>query len=509
MVDPLKAPAMHPGSAGAPGPYTLRVVGQRPSSDVACRVRDALEAERARTLAAFPMPEFESWPGRSAAAAPSQMATSSESSSRARMPAPAPVRSVYVHAPFCSRRCAYCDFAVHVRRVGDLGGWERAIEGELRAIAYEGRFPLAAELDTLYVGGGTPSLLGAGAMTALAEALGPERLRSPTLEWTAEANPESFTADLAAEWRRAGVNRVSLGVQSFHGPTLAWLGRMHGPEGAREAVATARTAGLTNLSLDLMFGLPQGGAEERDWERDLDRLLELAPPHVSLYGLSVEPTTPLARTLARGRVRPASEERYRDEYLHSVERLTSAGYLHYEVSSFCLPGRHSCHNRVYWEGGSYLGLGNAAHSFSDPLRRWNVRDWEDYAPRASRGELAVAGEEEVGGDARRLERVWLGLRTDRGLPWDSVVAAASRLVERWLRRGWARREGGAGAGGRTDPDHGGGRLRLTAEGWLLLDRLTVELDLALARAPNDAPPLDGPGDAGACESLTTARQPRD
>ena len=272
---------------------------------------------------------------------PAHLTVSSGVSDVAQASAPAPVRSVYVHAPFCSRRCPYCDFAVQVRRVGDLTGWERALAGELRAVAAEARFPLAAELHTLYVGGGTPSLLGPRAMAALAGVLGPERLRSPTLEWTAEANPESFTAELAAEWRRAGVNRVSLGVQSFHGPTLAWMGRMHGSEGAREAVATARAAGFANLSLDLIFALPEGGAEERSWDWDLDRLLELAPPHVSLYGLTVESATPLARSLARGRVRPASEERYRDEYLRAVERLTGAGYLHYEVSNFCLPGRDS------------------------------------------------------------------------------------------------------------------------------------------------------------------------
>ena len=426
-------------------------------------------------------------------------------------PAPDPVRarSVYVHAPFCLRRCPYCDFAVQVRGVGDLAGWERALAGELRAVVEEGRFPLATELDTLYVGGGTPSLLGERAMAALARVLGPERLRSRWLEWTAEANPESFTAELATEWRRAGVNRVSLGVQSFHGPTLAWMGRIHGSEGAREAVATARAAGLANLSLDLMFGLPEAGSEDRDWDRDLDRLLELEPAHVSLYGLAVEPGTPLAKSVARRRVRPASDERYRDEYLHSVERLTRAGYLHYEVSSFCLPGRHSRHSRVYWEGGAYLGLGNAAHSYCHPLRRWNVRDWGSYASRACNGELAVAGEEDVRGDPRRLEQVWLGLRTDRGVPWATVVPIAAKLVERWLRRGWARREGGAGEERRVGLDHDDDRLRLTAEGWLLLDRLAVELDEALAQAPNHATPIGRLGGARPCESLTTAREPRD
>src|SRR5690606_7604558 len=135
-----------------------------------------------------------------------------------------------------------------------------------------------------------------------------------------------------------------------------------------------------------------------------------------------------ARAVAEGRVRPAGEERYREEYLRAVERLTRAGYEHYEVSNFALPGHASRHNRVYWEGGAYLGLGNGAHSFSDPLRRWNLRGWEDYARVASEGRLPVADAEEVEGEARRLERVWLGLRTDRGLPWAELTAAALDLV---------------------------------------------------------------------------------
>jgi oxygen-independent coproporphyrinogen-3 oxidase len=196
---------------------------------------------------------------------------------------------------------------------------------------------------------------------------------------------------------------------------------------------------------------------------------------VSLYGLTVETGTPLARSVEEGRVRVAGEERYRDEYLRAVERLTAAGYIHYEVSNFALPGHDSRHNRVYWEGGAYLGLGNGAHSFTDPLRRWNVRSWEDYSGCASAGALAVAGEEEVTAEGRRLERLWLGLRTDRGIPWRGMGASALLLVERWIRSGWGWRE--------RDPD--GDRLRLTAEGWLVLDRLAVELDAVL-----DVPPRD-------------------
>ena len=394
-----------------------------------------------------------------------------------------PVRSVYVHAPFCARRCPYCDFAVEVRRVGDLDGWTAALAGELGALEREGRFPLAAELETLYVGGGTPSLLGPRAMAALAAVLGPERLCARTLdrgldrglEWTAEANPESVTPELVRAWRAAGVTRLSLGVQSFHEPTLAWMGRLHGASGALAAVATARTQGLEELSIDLIFALPEtsrarADATGRSWDADLDEALALAPPHISLYGLTVEGGTPLARSVAEGRVQLASEERYREEYLRAAERLTAAGYLHYEVSNFALPGHESRHNRGYWEGGAYLGLGNGAHSFSNPLRRWNVRSWEDYARRVASGVLAVAGKEEVTGEARRLEEVWLGLRTDRGLPWSALTPAALRVVEEWERQGWSRRESG--------PE--GDRVRLTAVGWLLLDRLAVELDAALA-----------------------------
>ena len=249
---------------------------------------------------------------------------------------PTQVSSVYVHAPFCARRCNYCDFAVQVRKEGDLEGWRDAIAGELRAVQEEGLFALAPSLATLYVGGGTPSLLGAGAMSALAALLGPERLRAPHLEWTAEANPESLTTEVAEQWRRAGVNRLSLGAQTFHGPTLSWMGRMHGPDGPARAIGIARESGLTNLSVDLMFGLPR--RLERDWTADLEGVLALDVPHVSLYGLTVESGTPLARAVVAGKEIPVDDEMYRDEYLLAVEMLGAAGYEHYEVSNFARPG---------------------------------------------------------------------------------------------------------------------------------------------------------------------------
>ena len=371
--------------------------------------------------------------------------------------------SVYVHAPFCARRCTYCDFAVTVDRGGGHGVWLSAISAEWEQVRREGLFSFPEPLETLYVGGGTPSLLGARAMDGLASAIGPRLVSHPSLEWTAEANPESFTSDVARAWRTAGVNRVSLGVQSFHEPSLRWMGRLHGATGAADAVRNARRAGFGNVSADLVFGLP--GRLGRDWSDDLGRALDLGVEHMSLYGLTVEPRTPLGRAVAGGSERVASEDRYRDEYLEAVERLTGAGYLHYEVSSFALPGRTSRHNEVYWSGRSYLGLGNGAHSFRKPLRRWNLRDWEEYSTSVVKGDSAIAGHEVLDPAALRLERIWLGLRRRGGVSVASIPARAVAVTERWMGRGWARAEAG--------------RVRLTVEGWLLLDALAIELDEAV------------------------------
>ena len=179
-----------------------------------------------------------------------------------------------------------------------------------------------------------------------------------------------------ADWRRAGVNRVSLGVQTFHAPALKWMGRLHGPEGAAKAMDAARLAGFDNVSVDLIFGLP--ARLGRDWGADLFRALALEPEHVSLYGLTAEAGAPLGRWVKEGRESLAAEDRYADEYLLAHERLTAAGFEHYEVSNFGLPGRRSRHNFTYWTGAPYAALGPGSHAFYPPLRRWNVRSWDDY-----------------------------------------------------------------------------------------------------------------------------------
>lgn len=317
-------------------------------------------------------------------------------------------------------------------------------------------------LRTIYVGGGTPSLLGVGAMAELRRRLEKYFSWGDDLEWTVEANPESFDPEMAREWRAAGVNRVSLGAQTFHEGALRWMGRLHGPDGPVRAVEAARAAGLDNYSIDLIFGLP--ARLGRDWSDDLERALALEPSHLSLYGLTAEPATPLGRWVGEGRERLADEESYEREYLEAVSRLTEAGFLHYEVSNFARPGRESRHNRAYWEGAPYLGIGPSAHSFLPPRRRWNLRDWEAYRRAVAAGESPIAEEEVVTGAAARLERVWLGLRAVGGVPRAGWSREQERLAQSWADAGWAYLTPSA--------------LRLTPEGWLLLDRLAVEFDAA-------------------------------
>lgn len=411
------------------------------------------------------------------------------------------IRHVYVHAPFCARRCVYCDFAVAVDRSPAAAPWLAAIGREFGTVRASGAAPLEPEVDTLYVGGGTPSLLDPSVVGRLPATLGLHRLSAAT-EWTVEANPESFTDAVAREWSAAGVNRISFGVQSFDPGALEWMGRLHSPSDVAASVARARAAGVRNVSLDLIFGLPD--TVSRSWEADMRQALDLSPPHVSLYGLSVEKGARLFREVESGRTPRPSSARYREEYLAAAELFAAAGYEHYEVSNFALPGFASRHNNAYWTGASYLGLGNGAHSFHDGRRWWNERDWEAYRALVAQNGHGRAGEERPSPEQSRLESLWLGLRTARGLdlvaleapdmdrrnavdrrnaadvpPMDRRRSSVDQLVRGWTARGLAVRDGTM--------------VRLTPSGWLALDDLTVELDLAWGADPPMPPRLaNGP-----------------
>jgi oxygen-independent coproporphyrinogen-3 oxidase len=379
-------------------------------------------------------------------------------------------RSLYIHVPFCTRRCSYCDFAVQATRQAPAGEWLEAVGAELRMLAEENGWDAPLRLNTVYVGGGTPSLLGPDSMAALRDRLAPWAQWDDEAEWTCEANPESFTADVAHGWRQSGVNRISLGAQTFHEPTLKWMGRLHGPDGPERAFGAARGAGFHNVSVDLIFGVP--ARLGRDWGDDLVRALLLEPEHVSLYGLTAEAAAPLGRWVGEGRETLADDDRYADEYLLAHDTLTGAGFEHYEVSNFGLPGRRSRHNFVYWTGEPYAALGPGAHGYQPPLRRWNVRSWDEYRDRLRAGRSPTEDTETVDDETAGLERAWLRLRTDAGWPMDEAGPAARRLADQWVGGGLAAERGG--------------RVRLTERGWLLLDDLAVRMATA---AEADAPVL--------------------
>ena len=377
------------------------------------------------------------------------------------------MRHVHLHVPFCQRRCSYCDFSIAVRKRIPAREYVDAVLRELRLLGVTdpGRKPgdVGGEtLETLYLGGGTPSLLPPDALaTLLTSLLDVFRATSSrdAVEVTLEANPEDVKPENAAAWRRAGINRVSLGAQSFNDGVLRWMHRSHDAARIGDAVRALRAAGFDNISLDLIFALP---AElERDWGRDLDLACSLLPAHLSLYGLTVEERTPLARWVSRGAAAAPDDERYADEYLLAHIRLAAYGYQFYEVSNAARDGRRSRHNAAYWSGRPYLGLGPAAHSFDGRVRRWNLAAWETYRRAVAAGLPAVEAEEVLTEEQRDLERLYLALRTDAGAPLAALGRSLPPAAAHWVERGWAEiREQ---------------RLVCTPEGWLRLDALVRDL----------------------------------
>jgi oxygen-independent coproporphyrinogen III oxidase len=313
------------------------------------------------------------------------------------------------------------------------------------------------EVDTIYFGGGTPSQLGGEGLSRALGIVARRFVPASGAEVTAEANPDDIVRESVLAWRGAGINRLSLGAQSFDERALEWMHRTHDSTAVRQAVATARDAGITNLSLDLIFALPS--VLERDFGFDVEQVLVLEPDHVSLYGLTIEPATPLGRWVARGRVAEQPEEGYESDYLTAHRMLTSAGFGHYEVSNYARVGRRAVHNSAYWSGVPYVGLGPAAHGFDGVTRRWNARAYAEWRDRVKGGVDPVGGSEELTAENRIAESVYLGLRSDTGLEF---IERDRGVVASWLEAGWLTHA--------SD-----GLLRCTPEGWLRLDSLAAAL----------------------------------
>ncbi len=361
---------------------------------------------------------------------------------------------LYFHVPFCARRCSYCDFAIAVRRDAPTDAYARAVLREWESWQNHESWVGSEVVDTVYFGGGTPSRMDPRGIAAILERVAADRRLSPSAEVTLEANPEDVTPGRGAAWAGAGVNRISLGAQSFDPGVLTWMHRTHTAERTEAAATMLRGAGIRELSIDLIFGLP--ASLGRRWREDLDRALALGPDHLSLYGLTVEDHTPLARWTARGEVVPVDEDRYAAEFLEADRILGAAGYEHYEVSNYARVGSRARHNSAYWKRAPFIGLGPSAHSGWGRRRRWNLREWAAYERAVTAGESPVAGFERLNDVSVELEELYLGLRTLEGVAADRLPQGTAAT---WLSSGWA--------------STSEGRVRLSAEGWLRLDALAA------------------------------------
>lgn len=333
---------------------------------------------------------------------------------------------LYLHIPFCAAICNYCNFTRGLLDESLKRRYVDALVGEIAAAAEP-----ATPVDTIYFGGGTPSLLSADEVGRLLDACRAAFQLASDHEITLEANPETITAASLVGYREAGVNRLSFGVQSFADRELQRLGRLHSADTARRALAEARAAGYDNVSLDLMMWLP--GQSVADWLASVDALIAVSPDHASLYLLELYPNAPLKEEMARGQWTLAPDEEAAAMYLEGLARLEAAGYEQYEISNVARAGKRARHNVKYWRDGEWLGFGCGAHSTRHAARWRNVTATMDYIARVSDGQSVVA-ERRVMTDEERLEdALFTGLRLCEGL--DLAAFARRYGADSWARYG--------------------------------------------------------------------------
>lgn len=376
--------------------------------------------------------------------------------------------SIYLHVPFCATRCGYCDFNTYT--AGELGtdhsrqGWASAALAEVELAGRTLRqLGDTRPVSTVFVGGGTPSLMGAGPLVTLLDRIRDEFGLTTDAEVTTEANPESTDAAFLDGIVAGGFTRLSLGMQSAAPHVLAVLDRTHTPGRPQQVIAMAKQAGLEHLSLDLIYGTPT--ETDADFAASLTAALGAGVDHVSAYSLIVEPGTRMARQVARGELPMPDEDVLADRYLQAEAALTAAGLTWYEVSNWAASDTARCrHNLAYWRGGDWWGIGPGAHSHVGGVRWWNVKHPAAYAQRLAAGLSPAHARELLDLQARQTERVLLGLRLAEGLPLADLDAAG---------RAQAAREA---ADGLLDPDRlARGRLVLTLRGRLLADGIALRL----------------------------------
>ena len=327
---------------------------------------------------------------------------------------------IYLHIPFCKKACNYCNFhfSTNQQKMDDL------VQALVQEIALQQHY-LSDEVETIYFGGGTPSLLKPAQLNLLLETIHHYFTVKPDAEITLEANPDDIEPAILHTWKKAGINRLSIGIQSFQETDLAWMGRAHNALQAKDCIRLAQEAGITNLSIDLIYGGPT--LPHENWKLNLETAIESGVPHLSCYALTVEPKTALALKINRQEL-PEIDTQHQSEQFSMLQSITAdAGYEQYEISNFALPGKRSKHNSSYWSGAHYLGLGPSAHSFNGVSRQWNISNNSLYIQSIQKGEVPF--EREVLTPVQQTnEYIMTALRTVEGISAEKLDGIARKSV---------------------------------------------------------------------------------
>ncbi|MEJ2627464.1 MAG: radical SAM family heme chaperone HemW [bacterium] len=363
---------------------------------------------------------------------------------------------IYLHIPFCLSKCSYCDFYSVIYSEELVSGFLPALKTEIQL--QSDFFLNNKKIDTIYLGGGTPSLLSGEEIKDIFKQIYRSFRVKDSAEITLEVNPGSITGKDISVYKQTGINRISIGAQSFNKNELDLMQRIHTIDDIKILWSLVQQAGMENFNLDLIFGLP--GQKLSDWEYTLSESLILQPKHISAYALTWSSKTPLGRKISKGNIPTPQEETVREMFLFADNILTENGYEHYEISNYALPGYRCVHNEAYWSGQPYLGLGPSAHSFTGEKRFWNVSGVQEYISHLSRSMLPIEGEEILSPEQKRTENIAVGLRRKEGIDMGKNNINLS-LIEDFMQKGFALQEENV--------------LKLTSQGMLFADEVALRL----------------------------------
>ena len=371
---------------------------------------------------------------------------------------------IYIHIPFCKQACTYCNFhfTTSLRYKNELVA---ALLSELK-LQHENKYLSGAPVESIYFGGGTPSLLDINDIASITEAIHQQWNVNPAAEITLEANPDDVSNEKLNGWKAAGINRLSIGIQSLYEEDLSWMNRAHTADEARNVIEKARNAGFNQFSIDFIYGTPF--LTDEQWQEELEWVTQQQIEHISCYALTVEQQTPLAKKIEKKELQSVEAEKQSRQFLQLMQYMHEAGYEHYEISNFALPGHRSKHNSSYWKGIPYLGIGPAAHSFNGSTRQWNVANNQQYIRDIKNG-IIPATTEELTPVQQLNEYIMISIRTMEGSDLKKVdelrgtynKQGFEQQVNQFVATGWMLIENNS--------------IILTKEGKLFADKIAADL----------------------------------